>query len=37
MENEQIRPENDMFPAMFYAFAIILIYITICLLMLNVN
>ena len=37
MENDKIRPENEMFTVMFYAFTIMLIYITICILMVNIN
>jgi hypothetical protein len=37
MENEKIRPGKEMFPAMFYAFTIMFIYITICILMVNIK
>lgn len=37
MENDKIRLEKEMLTAMFYAFTIMLMYITICILMVNIK
>lgn len=37
MENEQTRQKDETWTAMLYAFVILLIYITVCFLLLNVK
>jgi hypothetical protein len=37
MENEKIRLDREMLTAMLYAFTIMFIYITICILMVNIK
>lgn len=37
MENEKVRPDNEMSTAIFYAFTIMFIYIAVCILMANIK
>jgi hypothetical protein len=37
MENEESRRQSEMHKVMFYSFAIVLIYIIICILLMNIN
>lgn len=37
MENEQTRQKDETFTAMLYAFVIMFVYITICILMLSIK